>query len=294
MFTIIPLIIIIISLGVILVIAARHMPNVVNLEVNEIPEEREARLKSAILEQRLFRKIYNIFNKINFLALPIFGFFNKIYQKGYTRLKILERFYKFHSASPLPDSAEKNDLRIQELSEKAGQALLDGDFKSAEANYLSLIKINPHQPEGFEGLGRTYLKMGEWEQAEETFTHVTKHWPERDFGFAALAQTAEDKGDWEEAKDLYLHALSINNQPVDYHFNLARVYKELKDNDKAMSSLQKAQTLEPNNPRVLDQLLEVSIILKNKTLAQEVLEKIETVNPDHGKLDELEKKVKGL
>ena len=97
-----------------------------------------------------------------------------------------------------------------------------------------------------------------------------------------------------KAKNLYLHALSINNQVLEYHLNLSEVYQSLGDNEKSLSSLQKAQALEPNNPKVLDQLLQVSILVGNKSLAQEVLDKIKKVNPDHGKLGELEEKVKAL
>ncbi len=138
------------------------------------------------------------------------------------------------------------------------------------------------------------MEMKEWDQARETFEYMIKHWPQEDAGFALMALVEVEKGNLEEAKDQFLHALSINNEVVDYHMGLSDLYLRLNDSEKALSSLQKAQALEPNNPRILDQLFSVSIILKNKNLAEEVLIKIKKSNPDHGKLKEFEKKVKAL
>ena len=275
-------------------IAARNMGNVAGLDTEQMPEEREARLKNTILEKQLFRKIYGIIHRVSMISRPLAARAGSLYKKGHARWRGLERMYKFHSTSPLPDTSEKNVLRASEMLEKAAAQIEEGKFKEAEETYLSVIKLDPQNVEAFEGLGKTYLKMGQMEEAKETFEHIVKHWSERDLSYACLAQIAAGQNDWPQAKDLYLHALSINNQPVEYHVNLAEVYRKLDDNEKAFSSLQKAQTLEPNNPKILNQLLDLSIILKNKVLAEEILLKIKTVNPDHGKLDELDKRVKDL
>lgn len=294
MLTIIPLAIIIISLGVILIIASRHYRQALTLDVADLQEEKEARLKSSLLEQRLLRKFYGLTQILGRILTPFYKAAESYYKKIQNRLKILERFYRFHSSSPLPDSNGKTDLRAQELKDKAQAALSGGDFKGAEENFLSILKINPSEPEAYEGLGKAYLGMEAWDEAEETFSYAIKQWPERDFSYAGLGSIAAARSKWDEAKDHYLHALSINNEVVDYHLRLAEIYLELDEKEKALSSLQKAQALEPNNPRILDRLLQVCIIVRNKDLAQEVLEKIRLVNPDHGKLEDLEEKIKSL
>ncbi len=294
MLTIIPLIIIIVSLGVILIVAVRHLPEAAALDVGSLPEERQARLKSTILEAQLLRKANNFWKKASIVFVPLARFLFLSYKTGVKHLRVLERTYRFHTASPLPDTSAKAELKLQALLEKGRAALEGGNLAQAEESYLEVLKINAATLEAYNGLGRVYVKRQEWDQARETFNYISKNWPGHDQSFALLAMVEEVAGNLEKAKNLYLHALSINNNVLEYHQNLAEIYLSLGDNEKALSSLQKAQALEPNNPKILDQLLQVSILVGNKSLAQEVLDKIKKVNPEHGKLGELEEKVKGL
>lgn len=294
MLTIIPLIIIILALGAILIIAVRHLPQAAALEVGSLPEEREARLKSSILETRLLRKTNDFWKKVSIVFVPFSRFFASWYKTGLKQIRVLERTYRLHAASPLPDTNQKSELKLQELLDRSRAAFEAGQLADAEADYLEALKLNAGVFEAYDGLGKIYVKRQEWDQARETFEYITKNWPQHDQAFALLALVEEVAGNLEKAKNLYLHALSINNKVLEYHLNLAEVYQSLGDNEKSLSSLQKAQAMEPNNPKVLDQLLQVSILVGNKSLAGEVLNKIKKVNPDHGKLGELEEKVKGL
>lgn len=294
MLTIIPLAVIIIALGIILIIASRHLRQAAALEVSNLPEEREARLKNTILEKRLLRKLNEIGKKAGPVLAPVGRAAAAAYKALVKGLRALERSYRFHSSSPLPDSSGKSNLKLQQLLDEGKAAYEASDLAKAEASYLAVLKLNSAELAAYEGLGRVYLKREEWQQARETFEYITKNWPQNDQAYALLAMVEEIGGNSERAKDLYLHALSINNKVVEYHLNLAEIYLSFNDNEKAISTLQKAQALEPNNPKVLDQLLQVSILVGNKDLATEVLEKIKKANPDHGKLDELAQKIKDL
>lgn len=294
MLTIIPIIIIILGLGVILIIASRHWQAAAILDLDTLPEEREAKLKSTILETRLLRKLNDSWKKSSAVFMPVKNAAATGYGQLVKRLKSLERTYRFHASSPLPDSSQKSDIKLRDILEQAKTAFSQNQLPEAEKLYLSVLKLNPAELEAYEGLGKIYVKRQQWGEARETFEYIIKNWPQHDQAFALLAMVEEIAGNLGKAKDQYLHALSINNKVVDYHINLAGIYQELDDNEKALSSLQKAQALEPNNPKVLDQLLQVSILVGNKSLAEEVLEKIRKVNPEHGKLDELAEKVKAL
>lgn len=292
MLAIVPLILIIASLGAILVIASRHLKKVASLDISEIPEERDAVLKTSLLEIRLLRKLDKVFKLLGNIIQPGKNFAGGWFEKGLSRIRKLERTYRF--ASGLPDSSRKSQGKARDLLEEAEIAKSEHNMRQAESRYLSAIKINPESVDAYKGLGDVYMSMGESGQAQETFEYMVKHWPQEDSGFASLAVIEEEKGNLEEAKDHFLHALSINNEVVEHHIDLSELYLRLNDKEKALSSLQKAQALEPNNPKILDQLLIVSVLLKNRNLAEEVLIKIKKVNPDHGKLKELEKKVKAL
>ncbi|MEK7188934.1 MAG: tetratricopeptide repeat protein [Patescibacteria group bacterium] len=292
MLTIIPLAVIIASIGAILVIASRHLKKAASLDLSEIPEERDAVLKASLLEHRLLRKLEGVFKLFSGVLVPGRKFAAGALQKALERVRKLERAYRFQGT--LPDSSKKAQGKVRELLEEAEEARRAKKFSQAESKYLSAIKVDPESTDAYQGLGETYREMGEFSQAIETFEYATRTWPQEDRGFASLGHTLQEQGKLEAAKDHFLHALSINNEVVDYHMALADVYLQLSDAEKAFSSLQKAQALEPNNPKVLDQLFMVSVLLKNKDLAKEALEKIKKINPDHGRLAEFEKKVKGL
>lgn len=292
MLTIIPLVVIIASVGTILVIASRHLKKAASLDVSQIPEERDAVLKASLLEHRLLRKVEGLFKFANAAIAPAQKGVATLLAKGLERVRKLERAYRFQGG--LPDSSKKAQTKVRELLAEAAELAQAGKFGQAESKYLSAIKVDPESTDSYQGLGVTYLAMGELEQARETFEYYTRQWPQEARGFASLAAVLEAQGKLEEAKDYLLHALSINNEVVEYHMDLADVYLRLNDPEKALSSLQKAQALSPNNPKLLDQLFTVSVLLGNKPLAQEVLDKIKKTNPDHGRIAEFEKKVKKL
>ena len=245
-----------------------------------------------LLKNKLLRKIDNVFKVANKAVNPSQRFLNRFFGKGIEKIKKIERSYRFQTG--LPDSDKKSEIKSKDLLKEAQEVLNSGDLQKAESQYLSAIKIDPESIDAYKGLGNVYIKTQEWDQARETFEHVTKHWPQDGESFASLAVIEEETGDLEKAKDHFLHALSINSEVAQYHIGLSDLYTRLNDKEKALSSLQKAQALEPNNPRILDQLFNVSILVSNKPLAQEVLEKIKKSNPDHGKIKELEKRVKSI
>ncbi len=292
MLTIIPLILIVIGIGTLLVLVARHASQVAALDVSEMPEERDAILKSTILENRLLRKTDTIVKGVNHMVGPIQKALRSWYGSSMKRVRSLERSYRFQSG--LPDSSKKADIKVRDKLTEAQEAVVENKLSLAESCYLNVIKMDPQSFDAYMGLGMVYEKMEEWDQARETYGYITKHWPQSDQGFAQLAFVEEQTGNLEDAKDHFLHALSINNKVALHHFGLAELYMRLNEKEKALSSLQKAQALEPNNPKVLDQLFVVSVVLKNVELAEEALTKIKKVNPDHGNLSDFEKKLKEL
>jgi len=292
MYTTIPFVIVILSLGVILIIASRHFKKAASLNLDDIPQEREAVLKRSILENRLLRKVDQIFKIFYGITRPAQGVALKWFKEAGQSLKNLEKSYKFYGV--LPDSSKKSEQRSKEKIFQAENEIKKGNLRKAESLYLSAIKICPDSKESYMGLGGVYFKMEEFEQAREAYDYVTKTWPQEDRAFAALGDIEKRNGNFDEAKNYFLHALSINNEIVDYHMDLSEIYIRLDDKEKALSSLQKAQMLEPNNPKILDQLFLVSVLLSNKNLAEEAFEKIKLSNPDHGRIEEFEKKLKEL
>jgi tetratricopeptide (TPR) repeat protein len=78
------------------------------------------------------------------------------------------------------------------------------------------------------------------------------------------------------------------------YFSLSRVEKEGDNLDAALENIREALDLEPNNPRFLDLILDLSIIKKDKELATESWEKLTAVNPENNKLGEWREKIAAL
>ncbi|MCX6743398.1 MAG: hypothetical protein NT116_04145 [Candidatus Parcubacteria bacterium] len=59
-------------------------------------------------------------------------------------------------------------------------------------------------------------------------------------------------------------------------------------------NLEKALGLEPNNPKYLDLLITISLIIKYKNLAKQSLERLKEANPDNAKIEEFQAQIKEL
>jgi predicted Zn-dependent protease len=77
-------------------------------------------------------------------------------------------------------------------------------------------------------------------------------------------------------------------------FSLARVSYELGLMDEALEYTRQALDAEPNNPRYLDLILDLSIMRKDKNLAKSSWEKLSAANPDNKKLPEWLARIEAL
>jgi len=128
----------------------------------------------------------------------------------------------------------------------------------------------------FRQLGDLYFKNNKFQEAIQTFEHIIK--------------LTEDNNILNES----VKASSILSQRADTYFNLALVYKEIKNMDKSIHNIKNALNIEPNNPRYLDIMLEISIINKEKVLALDAYNKLLEANPDNQKLAEFKKQIKEI
>ena len=90
----IPLVIIGISLLIILIIAIRKFPNISNIDVSTIPEEKEAAIKNRIMSERLARKTISQVNGMVKFVLPAWGFMQKNFRKMYQRASDMDKKYR--------------------------------------------------------------------------------------------------------------------------------------------------------------------------------------------------------
>ncbi|MDO8592563.1 MAG: tetratricopeptide repeat protein [bacterium] len=288
MYNIIPLLLILISLSVIIVIVVKKFSVLANLDVANIPAEKEARFKERIISNRLKRNLIKWSSKLSRLAAPLFQGVNNSLKANLSKLYQLKNDYKTVAA---PASGAQ---AIEQLFIQAEEFKKHNDWDSAENKYIEIIGLDSKNIKAFKELGRVYFEKKQFEEARQTFEHVLKLKEDDEAIYENLAQIAKETGKLDEARDEYLKSLNLNKQNSQTHFSLALIYQAMGKWQEAVKSLKKALKIEPANPRYLDTMLEISIIIKDKAMALDAYQKLFKTNPENNKLAEFKKQIDGI
>lgn len=165
---------------------------------------------------------------------------------------------------------------------------------AAEKKYIEIIGIDSKNVQAFKNLAQVYFELKNYEEAKQIFEHILKLKDDDVEAYGGLAEIAKEKGDLSQARDEYLRALNVNNQRSQTYFDLALVYNAMDNGAEACWNIKKALDIEPNNPRYLDTMLDISIINKDKGAALGAYEKLKSANPENQKLAEFKKKIDEL
>jgi tetratricopeptide (TPR) repeat protein len=133
------------------------------------------------------------------------------------------------------------------------------------------VELNPRNAEVYEILTKIYLEKKEYKKAREVCRYLMK------LLVKGVGETAPEK-----------HRLA------NCYSDLGWIYELENRPAQAAVNYQKAVDLEPNNPRFLDLLLKISIILKNKNLANRVFNSLRQADPDNQKLADIKEEIKNL
>jgi len=259
--TIISIILIVICLIIIAAIIIKKFPALAILDVDNIPGQKETQFKDKIMKARLERDLAHwgkVIHKITQWLDKNFSFLRALAE----RLKRLAEHYKRSQKLSLSERQEK----VRRLLEESEADLKNEDLGSAETKLIEVIRLDNQNLAAFRELGEVYCLGKKYHEAKQTLEFALK-----------LASKAKAK----------LEESEIN-------FSLAEISQEAGDLTTALDRAQEALELIPNNPRYLDLLLELSIIKKDKGLAEETLAKIEAVNPENNKLAEWQEKIAAL
>jgi Tfp pilus assembly protein PilF len=146
------------------------------------------------------------------------------------------------------------------------------DKLAAEEKLVEIISLDQKNLDAFFQLGDLYANQKKWPEARQTYAYALKLTRQPDAVAASLH----------------------NITPQKIHFSLSSLEKEVGDLDAALENIREALELEPNNPRYLDLILDLSIIRKDKNLAREYWEKLAAVNPENNKLAEWKESIRSL
>ncbi len=289
MYNIIPLLLILISLSVIIVIVFRKFSVLASLDVENIPAEKEARFKERIISNRLKRNVIKWWAKLNRVLSPAGQALANLFKTSLNKLYRLRSDYKGQDEENI-----SSENKIEQLFAQAEDFCKRDDSESAEKKYIEIIGLDSKNINAFKALGRVYFEKKEYEEAKQTFEHILKLKEDDEDIYNNLAQIAKEKGDLNQAKDEYIKSLNINKQNAQTYFSLALVYQAMGKWSDTIKSLKKALKIEPSNPRYLDTMLEISIIIKDKVLALDAYQKLLKTNPENNKIAEFKKQIDEL
>lgn len=314
-YSLFPLILIFVGIAAIVVIVARKFPPLSALDVEKLPEVQQAKVKDEIKFQRFWRSfssfgryLKKIFSRLEFVKNGwqwLQGRFRRLvhhWQEKYKKSIIAEIKQAMKEAKGR--RAEEKEIRTDrppcpvgrasDLLKQAEEAAEKGDWPLAERYFIEAVKHNPKEIEAYRGLGKVYLEMKKYKEARETFEFILKLKPDDDRAYNRLSMVAEARGNWLEAIKCLEEAVKLNDRLAVRFYDLGRFYFKLKKPAAALRHFARAAEIEANNPKYLDQLLEMSIITGDGDLARETYDKLRLVNPDNQKLPEFRQRIEEM
>ncbi|KAL3869972.1 hypothetical protein ACJMK2_042592 [Sinanodonta woodiana] len=122
-----------------------------------------------------------------------------------------------------------------------------GDHVEAISKCLEIIRQAPQACKPFQTLGVIYESMGDMEKALQYFLIAAYLNPRDSEEWARLAELALELNDVNQAVMCYSNAIKFDRNNVDYLWERAKLYEEIRDFKKALESYQAILPLLPNS-----------------------------------------------
>ena len=289
------LVIILLGLALVGFVVIRKFPQVSNLDVNNLPQEKISRKKQEIISRRIEEQSKAFKAKSEKLFIPLRKMWGqlqlkfRIYVGKIERLWHHEQVYKQKVESKV--SPEEAEQKINQLITEGEQCLQLNQFDRAEEKFIAVIKLNNRVAAAYRGLGDAYFARELLEEARETYRFVLQLEPEDDSVLVKLAGIAESQGDLEEAIEYYQKAVLINDSLSPRFAKLVDLLVKIGQPEAAREAALGAIELEPQNPKYLDLLAEVAILCRDKALAERAYNDLRLVNPENNKLADLRERI---
>lgn len=295
MSSLIPLILIVLSLGIIVVIIVRKFPQLTLLDVETIPEVIMEQKKDSLLKRRLAEKSKETHKKGQELITPIIRAWKNIqlaFRKyfGRVQMAVLERAEQRKKLEP-KEKKMKKKAELLTLIQEGQFAFEQKKWEIAEQKFIAVIKLDPRSETAYLGLGEVYWEQENYTEAKETFLFLLRINPENTSAVTRLAEIYEEEGDKEKAIEYYQQAVILQDNKPNLFARLADLLLAVNKDDTAWEAIKQAVELEPENPKYLDSLVEISVLCGNKKEAVEAYQKLRMVNPENNKLAVLKEKI---
>lgn len=296
MFDLLLLIIILLCLAVIIFVVTRKFPQLANLDLDHLSEEKENIKKKEILNNRITekgRQMKAVWQKRLEPTRKVWGQMQlrfRIYFGKIERLWHHEQTIRMKKKTKEMSREEKEE-KLASILQAANNNLLLNNTDKAEELFISAAKIDVKCAPAYRGLADTYLSKNSLDEARQTYMFLLQLDPEDDDVLVKLAEIAESQGDLEEAIGYYQQAAVTNDAMSPRFYHLAELLLKVKQPATAKEAIIQAVELEPKNPKYLDLLLEIAIICGDKMLAKKGYNELRLVNPDNHKLADFKERL---
>lgn len=296
MYHIIYLLIISVCLGISGFIVFKKIPRLINLDLENLPEEKIAKKKKEIISKRAEERSVQMVNKMSVCFSPlkkVWGFIQlrfRIYVGKIQRMLHHEQVSEI-KASPKGKVDKDKEERIKDLIREAANFVGEQDYDHAEDLYISAIGLNPKNKDAYRGLADCYFKKGSLEEAFQTYEFILQLTPNDDNVLVKMAEIEEERGNFAKAIEYYQRAVLINDNLPARFFRLSELLLKEKQPRVAREAVSQAIALEPQNPKYLDLLVEIGIMSEDKKTALKAYNELRLVNPENNKLDILKERI---
>lgn len=279
-----------VSLGTIVWILIRVWPKLTLLDVASLPEVKESRKKDDILRRRAeiaqvqtAAAAENFFSRLKLLAQSFWQIAQSRFRQSVDALErtLLENRRQKNIE---PIGAVERHRQIHDLLVEAQSALDTKAYDAAEKAYIAIISLDPKSLTAYQGLGDVYFAEKHFSEARETYRYVLYLDKRNEHAIIRLAEMAEAEGALETAVEYYQQAVLLNDNLSTRFVKLYELLIQLNQHDTALSAIQQALDLEPQNPKYLDNFIEASILVGDKTMAEDGYRRLRMINPENQKL----------
>ncbi|MFA5020520.1 MAG: hypothetical protein WC517_00420 [Patescibacteria group bacterium] len=258
-------------------IILRHLSELKVLDIEAIPQEKRGLSKKNILEAKFLRRKKTADKKIGRLINPVRGYFGGLSTKLQDSISAMEKKYKRQG-----EVAETRLKSINELFAAAKADLAGGDYAGAETDLIEVIARDKKNLEAYELLFDTYRLSKNYSQAEEVIRYLIKL---KSLKYRRGKNTDSLKKERLEDNEVeVLETVDADDGLAKYYNDLADVYELMDKKDKALESYLKANAILPNNPKFLDKVIELAIVVGDKGLAKKTCNRLKEINPENAKL----------
>ncbi len=288
--------IMVLCLVCLVIIVARKFPQLANLDVDHLPQEKQARTKRQLLARRMEQGTAHWQASWQERAKPLTRWWGQAQLRFRIYVGKVERLWyhetaKKQTATTSPTTVENKEQSLARLIQDGEHHLAQGRHDQAEQLFIAAIKANPHSAPAYRGLADTYFGKGAMAEAKETYAFLLQLNPNDDNVLVKLAQIAELESDFESAIGYYQSAIILNDSLSPRFYNLAELLLKVRQPQTAREAILSAVQLEPKSPKYLDLLIETAILCNDQSLAESAYNELRLVNPENQKLDYFKGKI---